>query len=110
MRHRYRKGANLERRLKKRLEAQGYTVFRVAGSKGPADLVAIKNSQAYLIQVKSNRISNREIKRLDELAAKCGAFPVIAIWDAKHRRWEVEVYGAQHLFVRGSTENSTVGT
>lgn len=39
----YNKGANYERALKKQLEMAGYYVMRSAGSKGPADLIAINN-------------------------------------------------------------------
>jgi len=84
---RYKRGALLERRVKKLLEKDGYYVVRAAGSKGIADLVAIKNSQAYLIQVKSERISAIERIMLVETAASCGAFPVIALYKRKLRRF-----------------------
>ena len=37
----YVNGANFERRIKARLEADGYTCFRTAGSHTPCDLIAI---------------------------------------------------------------------
>lgn len=77
---RYGRGATLERRLKKKLEKEGFWVIRAAGSKGVADLVAIKNSQPYLIQVKSGRCGRIDMIRLQEVAEKCGAFAFIAIW------------------------------
>ena len=39
----YANGANFERRVKARLEADGWTVFRTAGSHSPADLVALRH-------------------------------------------------------------------
>jgi len=84
---RYRKGADKERRLKKKLEKEGFWVVRAAGSKGIADLVAIKNSRAYLIQVKHERISKLEATKLKEIAASCGAFPIVALYKRKLRRF-----------------------
>ncbi len=84
---RYQRGAQLERRLRSRLQREGYFVIRAAGSKGVADLVAIKNSQAYLIQVKSERISRSETEKLIEVALACGAFPLIAIYKRKLRKF-----------------------
>jgi hypothetical protein len=37
----YVNGANFERRIKARLEAEGYTCFRTAGSHTPCDLIAV---------------------------------------------------------------------
>lgn len=47
---RYAKGARYERKAKEELEADGWVVVRAAGSKGAADLMALKVRQ---IQVKS---------------------------------------------------------
>lgn len=54
-----RTGALYERKLRALLEAQGYTVIRSAASKTPIDLVAWRDSDIRLIQVK--RASNRGI-------------------------------------------------
>lgn len=48
----YRRGSDLERAARKELEANGYFVIRSAGSKGPADLVALKRGEALLVQCK----------------------------------------------------------
>jgi Holliday junction resolvase len=61
----YKKGANRERQLAKRLELAGWTVTRSAGSRSPHDLVAIRPAklfggtatgivEAYFIQVKTD--------------------------------------------------------
>lgn len=46
----YRKGARYERRAREELEAKGYCVVRSAGSRGAADLVAVK---VLYVQVKA---------------------------------------------------------
>ncbi len=49
------KGGRAERRARKMLEADGYTVVRAGGSLGPFDLVAFSQAGLRLIQVKCNR-------------------------------------------------------
>jgi Holliday junction resolvase len=70
------------------LEREGYTVSRSAGSKGAFDLVAIKNSQAYIIQVKTERYRLADLSAFEDIACKCGAFAVVAVWKKKKRRFE----------------------
>ncbi len=48
----YQRGVIIERRAQAELEALGYLVIRAAGSKGPADLVAIGETGTRLIQCK----------------------------------------------------------
>lgn len=63
--NKYAKGRRLEYRAKKILEAQGYTVFRTAGSHGLFDLIAIKRDWMKLVQVKANRaLAKIEHKKL----------------------------------------------
>jgi Holliday junction resolvase len=91
----YSRGADFERRAKARLETMGYVVFRTAGSRSPVDLVAFLSKAHYLrhlhhsmwdqenplmfIQCKSGstKISSRERMELVDLAADCGAIPVL---------------------------------
>lgn len=49
----YRRGARIEYIIKKIYEDDGYTVFRSAGSHGPADLVAVNGKSVLFIQIKS---------------------------------------------------------
>jgi len=49
----YTKGRRIEYLAKKILENEGYQVFRSAGSKGPWDLIALKDHDIRFIQVKS---------------------------------------------------------
>lgn len=51
----YRRGYRAELAAKKELEAQGFTVLRAAGSKGPFDLVAFNKDVVRFIQVKRVR-------------------------------------------------------
>lgn len=48
----YDAGTRFERETRKHLEADGYWVIKAAGSKGKADLVAIKPGQVLIVQCK----------------------------------------------------------
>jgi hypothetical protein len=61
-----------ERRSIEHLRACGYTCFRAAGSKGPADIVAIRPGDALLVEVRSGR-AQRRATRAAELARYLGA-------------------------------------
>lgn len=82
----YQRGSAQERRLKVRLESEGYYVIKSAGSKGAADLVAIKPYQILMIQAKLNdKISVEEWNTLYETARRLRAIPVLcfrggALW------------------------------
>ena len=76
---RYNKGANCERTVKKKLEDAGHFVVRSAGSKGPADLVAVnEDGEAILIQCEVSTVSKSKLKTLKEVAIKynCNALMV----------------------------------
>ncbi len=87
----YRRGADFERACMKALLAQGAVyVCRSAGSHGPVDLIAFYeplHTRAkergwglyHFVQAKrSGRISRADKWALVELAAQCGAVPVLA--------------------------------
>ena len=59
--NRYAKGRRFEYRVKEWLEERGFYVVRSAGSKGIADLVALKDNQTFLVQCKAYKPSVREI-------------------------------------------------
>ena len=70
----YRKGASFEYACKGKLENQGYTVLRTAGSHGFADLIAIKPSDGQqlkdrilFIQCKTNPMTRRDYAELKQL-------------------------------------------
>ena len=83
----YRRGADFERRVKARLEEQGWTVFRTAGSHSPADLIAFKpidtgdryEVDVRFIQCKSGvaKMSKRERQEFREFAERLCAEPVV---------------------------------
>ena len=63
----YEKGVRKERRIKKELERAGWTVLRMAGSHGFADLVAIRSDgKIRFIQVKPDNFSKLATDRLME--------------------------------------------
>jgi len=64
----YIKGRRKEYKLKKDYEQKGYLVLRMAGSHGFSDLVAIdiKNKKILFIQVKPDKFSDKEKKRLEK--------------------------------------------
>jgi len=59
----YKKGRRIEYLAKKKLEAEGYLVIRSAASKGPIDLVAVRNTVRF-IQVKGRRPQRKELEKL----------------------------------------------
>lgn len=70
----YSRGRSLESRVKRDYETRGYFVVRSAGSKGAADLVAIRAGEpTILIQCKIGRCSQSEREALEDLAASVGA-------------------------------------
>jgi Holliday junction resolvase len=78
---RYAKGRRLEYAVKRRLEAEGYTVFRCAASK-PCDLIAVRCGEILLVECKAGRnpyAGPETLNKLKTLSQKIGATPVLAI-------------------------------
>ena len=75
----YQRGYRFEVRVRKHLEAQGWRVFRSAGSRGPADLLALRLGEVMLIQCKANNgyLTPAERQKLVALANELGVIPVI---------------------------------
>jgi len=88
MTDRYRKGARYERRAKAELEEDGWVVVRSAGSKGGADLVAIKVRQ---IQIKAVNEPRGWAGELEEMVSRLPGGPGLTrelwIWN-KRDGWE----------------------
>lgn len=83
----YRRGGDLERAVKTELEASGYRlVIKSAGSKGRADIVALKRGETLIVQCAVSAYKSpadrRELRRLaDELAVPgLTVRPLIAGW------------------------------
>lgn len=83
----YRHGADLERAVKKLFEANGYYVIKSGGSKGPADLVALKRGETVLVQCKlDGYLLPKDRKDLWCLAQSVGARnAVVASWRKEGR-------------------------
>lgn len=76
----YRSGYRFERRVRAVLEREGYVVIRAAGSKGPADLVALRRGHPpVLVQCKrGGRIGKDERRALSETTERAGGVAVLA--------------------------------
>lgn len=48
----YERGRRFEYKIKKMLEKAGFVVFRTAGSHGEVDLIAINDTETFLLQLK----------------------------------------------------------
>ena len=59
--NRYNIGRRFEYRIKKWFEDRGFFVVRSAGSRGLADLVAIKGKEVILVQCKAYKPSQMEV-------------------------------------------------
>jgi len=76
----YRAGRRFEWRVRDRLEQAGWTVWRVAGSRTPVDLVALRaDAPPVLVQAKRDGwIAPTERAALVACAARVGGLPVVA--------------------------------
>ena len=88
------RGSNFERRVKKWLEERGWTVFRSAGSRSPADLIALRPGIIVLaVQCKA---SHKPVLKKEETAGllalqKLGAITLV-ICRVKHPPYAIKVY------------------
>jgi Holliday junction resolvase len=78
----YSRGTAYERRAAEQLSAEGYWCWLARGSKGAADLLALKPGQVVLVQVKGGRetIGSDGWNVLLALASELRAVPVVADW------------------------------
>ena len=89
----YRRGARFEHTTLTDLRANGYYAQRTPGSKGVADILAVKPGQVLLVQCKtSGTLPPAPWNALYDVAADCGALPVMAEKGApgKVRYWRLE--------------------
>jgi Holliday junction resolvase len=84
---RYRSGYEFERRVATALELDGYTCIAARGSKGAADLVALKPGEVLLVQVKLRdpRLPPLERATLVDLANRLLALPIVAYQPAARK-------------------------
>ena len=76
----YTRGRQFEYRTKKKLEAEGWVVFRSAGSHSPADLIALRTGEVMLVQCKGyeGKVAHVEREKLLLLANELGVRAVLA--------------------------------
>jgi Holliday junction resolvase len=71
------------------LKLKGWDIQLSKGSRGPADIIATRNSTIWFIQVKSStalpKLKGYEVKRLKEIANISGGLAVIAILRPAYR-------------------------
>ena len=88
----YTRGRSFEHYVKEKLEAQGWWVTRSAGSKGEADLIAIRPGclsnqidRVWLVQCKAGKtkISGKEKAALIELAGNLCVTAAVAFKDKR---------------------------
>ena len=78
-RRQYRSGKRFEDRTGLHLTENGYFTVRAGGSRGVADLVAVKPGQVLLVQCKTDgKLPPGPWNALYDAAAACGAVPVLA--------------------------------
>jgi len=77
----YQRGRRLEYDAAAALEADGYLVMRAPGSKGCADLIALKRGEVLLVQCKTDGyLTPDERAELFGAARLVGAVPLSARW------------------------------
>jgi len=75
----YSKGRQFEYRTRHHLESKGFVVFRSAGSRSVADLIALRTGEVWLVQCKSDGyMSPLERHNFAEVAAELGVVPMLA--------------------------------
>ena len=112
----YRNGAQLERAARVVLESVGYYVIRSAGSKGAADLVALKPGEVLLVQCKlDGKMPPAEREAFAKLADRLGVVSLIASWHkegnaARTVRYMYRTPGRESWWVTPWTPDYAIGT
>ena len=92
-RSQYRRGVRFEHTTLYDLRSNGYYAQRTPGSRGVADVMAVKRGQVLLVQCKiSGNLDPAPWNDLYDAAWLCGAIPVMAEKDAPGslRYWRLE--------------------
>lgn len=92
-RSQYRRGVRFEHTTLYDLRSNGYYAQRTPGSRGVADVIAVRRGQVLLVQCKiSGSLAPEPWNDLYDAALDCGAVPVMAEKDAPGslRYWRLE--------------------
>lgn len=86
----YTRGRYFEYRCKTILEAQGYVVIRSPQSRGPADLVAMRDGEILFVQCKTGagKLSADARAALIEMARQAGGKAMLARREGRGIVWE----------------------
>ncbi len=85
----YQRGRRKEYALRDWLERQGYVVVRSSASKGPIDLVAIKDGQVLLLQVQTSPyVPNAKRAQLLDCANRAG-LPIVLAYPIGRGHWHL---------------------
>lgn len=74
----YSRGRSFEYQVARYLESLGYVVVRSAGSKGPADLVAVRPGEVLFVACSIGGVKKPSRDALLEACRRAGATPVLA--------------------------------
>ena len=91
----YKRGRNFEHRVMDYLKGRGFWTLRSPMSAGPADLVAIRKGENWLVQCKVSRqyFTKRQRAELLSLAESIGSRAVLAFRDPALPHWEIRLEG-----------------
>jgi Holliday junction resolvase len=95
----YQRGGYYEQLCADYLRSEGYFCWQSRGSRGPADVIALKPRQVLLVQVKGGRktMPGGDWNTLLTLAQEAGAVPVVADWPRRGRMRLREITGRHAL-------------
>jgi Holliday junction resolvase len=84
------KGIRLEREIQKKYQKMGYHCWRLAGSLGLFDLVAVNQTKVKFIQIKSNYIPPKTLEEIKKFPVPQGVEKII--WLYKKGEWEKLIF------------------
>lgn len=83
-----RKGISLERRAIQELKAKGFRAYRLAGSKGEFDIIAIGVNVLKLIQVKGNTKSRLDaLRAMQEISIPAVVATEVWVWNRQDKNF-----------------------
>lgn len=101
----YARGTAFERTVAKRLEEDGYYVVRAAGSRGAADLVALKTGHVVLVQCKLGGIAELGTLPWNKFLATAKGVGALAVVASRPQRGVV----AYHRLVSSRVPRNATG-